>query len=84
MGLVRIGPLVLDLDEIRAIVDRGNTVDVTFRDGSRMEFEGAQAEALRKFVLNLPDGIPVVGPNDAVMGTVGRRDDLPPAKRQEG
>lgn len=88
MGLVRIGPIVLDLDDIRAIVEHGEaasrTVEVTFRDGSKMEFTGGHAEALRKFVLNLPDGIPVVGPNDAVMGVVGRRDNLSPAQRQEG
>jgi hypothetical protein len=90
VGLVRIGPIVLDLEDIRAIVDKGDpkqgegSVEVTFRDGSRMEFDGAQAEALRRFVLNLPDGIPVIGANDAVMGVVGRRADVPPVKRQEG
>jgi hypothetical protein len=92
MGLVRIGPLVLDLDDIRAIVDRGHSgpseaapsvVEVTYRDGSTMIFEGSHAEAIRRYVLNLPDGIPLEGANDAVMGRVGRQD-VAAVHRKEG
>jgi hypothetical protein len=90
--LVRIGPLVIDLDDVRAIVDRGDPpggggplVEVTFRDGSTMSFSGAHAEAIRRFVPMLPDCIPMVGgPNDAAMGVVGRRDEFAPVQRENG
>jgi hypothetical protein len=84
MGLVRIGPLVIDLDDVRAIVDKGGGVEVTYRDGTSMFFEGDHADALRKYVLNLPDGIPLYGPDDAVMGRAGRVEDPPTVQRKEG
>ena len=59
MSLVKIGPSVLDLDDIRAIIDHGKSVTVTFRDGTSMMFEGDHAESLRAFVTCLPDGIPL-------------------------
>jgi hypothetical protein len=92
LGLVRIGPIVLDLDDVRAIADGndpsregGKSVEVTFRDGSKMIFHGAQAEALRSYVQHLPDGIPVSGrANDAVMGVLGGPEDCPAVERQQG
>jgi hypothetical protein len=83
MSLIRIGPVVLDLDDVRAIVEEGPAVVVTFRDGTSLTLGGAQAEAVRRFVLNLPDGIPLYGPDDAASGRVGRPD-VAPVQRKEG
>lgn len=88
MGLVRIGPIVLDMDDVRAIDDKGEPsriVEVTFRDGSKMEFDGERAAAVRRFVLGLPDGLPLVpNPNDAATSSFGRRVDVPAVERNQG
>jgi hypothetical protein len=61
----------------------GPAVVVTFRDGTSLTLGGVQAEAVRRFVLNLPDGIPLYGPDDAASGRVGRPD-VAPVQRKEG
>lgn len=87
MGLIRIGPLVLDLDDVRAIVDRsdpsgGGSVEVTFRDGSKMDLGGEHAEALRRYLTGLPDGLPLENLPDAAL-PARRRDAEPVLKREQ-
>jgi hypothetical protein len=82
MSLVRIGLSVLDLDDIRAIVDQGGAVVVTFRDGSSMTFDGDHATALRTFISGLPDGIPL-GSRDVVHGEPGLPQTVQAVRRKE-
>lgn len=82
MSLVKIGPSVLDLDDIRAIIDHGKSVVVTFRDGSSMMFEGEHADSLRAFVTCLPDGIPLSG-RDVAQGEPGVSPVIHPVRRKE-
>lgn len=82
MSLVKIGPSVLDLDDIRAIIDHGKSVTVTFRDGSSIHFEGEHAECLRAFISCLPDGIPL-NSRDVAQGQPGVPPVIHPVRRKE-